>query len=104
MLQIHSTSSESKVHSFPQLSNQEGQEVLQQDQPYIITELILIQEFDRHKFASKSVASTLPNLAIKVCVCVGIGKFGQENIRFVGFRTCKLILMSLDSMISQIQI
>lgn len=34
MLQIHSTSSVSKIHSFPQPSNQEGQAVLQQDQPY----------------------------------------------------------------------
>lgn len=35
MLQIHSTSSESKVHSFPQPSSQEGQEALRQGQPYI---------------------------------------------------------------------
>lgn len=66
MLQIHSTSSENKVHSFPQLSNQEGQEVLQQDQPYIITELILIQELTGISLPQNQ----LQHCHQSVCVCV----------------------------------
>lgn len=71
MLQIHSTSSESKVHSFPQLSNQEGQEVLQQDQPYIITELILIQELTGIRLPQNQLHQlflALPSKCVYVCV------------------------------------